>query len=106
MNQKIAIYPGTFDPLTNGHLSIIKRALKIFDKVVVAILINPSKTPLFSLEERIDMLNEIFNALFTNNVVKSKQSLEDWVNGTNFRVDQEMKVCFSLYVEYYYDLLN
>ena len=60
MNQKTAIYPGTFDPLTNGHLSIIKRALKIFDKVVVAILINPSKTPLFSLEERIDMLNEIF----------------------------------------------
>lgn len=60
MNQKTAIYPGTFDPLTNGHVSIIKRALKIFDKLVVAILINPSKTPLFSLEERIAMLNEIF----------------------------------------------
>lgn len=60
MNQKLAIYPGTFDPLTNGHISIIKRALKIFDRLVVAILINPSKTPLFSLEERIDMINEIF----------------------------------------------
>ena len=60
MSPRIAIYPGTFDPLTNGHVSIIKRALKIFDKVVVAILINPSKTPLFSLEERISMLNKIF----------------------------------------------
>jgi pantetheine-phosphate adenylyltransferase len=60
MNQKVAIYPGTFDPLTNGHLSIIKRALKIFDKLVIAILINPNKSPLFTLEERIDMLKEIF----------------------------------------------
>ena len=59
MSQKIAIYPGTFDPLTNGHLSIIKRALKLFDKLVVAILINPQKEPLFTLEERIDMLREI-----------------------------------------------
>jgi pantetheine-phosphate adenylyltransferase len=60
MSPRIAIYPGTFDPLTNGHVSIIKRALKIFDKVIVAILINPNKIPLFSLEERISMLNEIF----------------------------------------------
>ncbi|NLD36380.1 MAG: pantetheine-phosphate adenylyltransferase [Desulfatiglans sp.] len=60
MNEKLAIYPGTFDPLTNGHISIIKRALKIFDKLVVAILVNPNKTPLFTLEERISMLKEIF----------------------------------------------
>jgi len=60
MNQRVAIYPGTFDPLTNGHLSIIKRALKIFDKLVIAILINPHKSPLFTLEERISMLKEIF----------------------------------------------
>ena len=60
MSQKLAIYPGTFDPLTNGHVSIIKRALKIFDKLVVAILINPNKVPLFTLEERISMLSEIF----------------------------------------------
>jgi pantetheine-phosphate adenylyltransferase len=60
MTQRVAIYPGTFDPLTNGHLSIIKRALKIFDKLVLAILINPNKSPLFTLEERIDMLKEIF----------------------------------------------
>jgi len=59
MRETIAIYPGTFDPLTNGHLSILNRTLKIFDKVIIAILINPKKTPLFSLEERIDMIKEV-----------------------------------------------
>lgn len=59
MKQSIAIYPGTFDPLTNGHLSILNRSLKIFDKLIIAILINPKKTPLFSLEERIDMLKKV-----------------------------------------------
>jgi len=59
MSQSIAIYPGTFDPLTNGHLSILNRSLKIFNKVIIAILINPKKTPLFSLEERIDMIKMV-----------------------------------------------
>ena len=59
MKQSIAIYPGTFDPLTNGHLSILNRSLKIFDKLIIAILINPKKTPLFSLEERIDMIKKV-----------------------------------------------
>jgi pantetheine-phosphate adenylyltransferase len=59
MKQTIAVYPGTFDPLTNGHLSILNRSLKIFDKLIIAILINPKKTPLFSLEERIDMIKEV-----------------------------------------------
>ena len=59
MNNRIAIYPGTFDPLTNGHLSIINRALKIFDKLVIGILINPKKTPLFSLAERKAMIEEV-----------------------------------------------
>jgi pantetheine-phosphate adenylyltransferase len=58
MGKQIAIYPGTFDPITNGHLSIVKRALKIFDKVIVSILINPNKVSLFSREERIDMITE------------------------------------------------
>lgn len=59
MNEKkIAIYPGTFDPVTNGHLDIIKRAAEIFDLVVVTVAINPSKNPLFSISERIEMLKE------------------------------------------------
>ncbi len=59
MDNRIAIYPGTFDPLTNGHLSILNRAMKIFDKLIIAILINPIKTPLFSMEERKAMIEEV-----------------------------------------------
>ena len=53
---KIAIYPGSFDPVTNGHLDIIERGLKLFDKIIIAILINPGKQFLFTLEERMQML--------------------------------------------------
>jgi len=59
MIQRTAIYPGTFDPITNGHLSIVNRALKIFDKLIIAILHNPNKIPLFSIEERIFMITEV-----------------------------------------------
>jgi pantetheine-phosphate adenylyltransferase len=59
MKEKSAIYPGTFDPITNGHLSIINRAMKIFDKLIVAILYNPNKIPLFSLDERIFLIKEV-----------------------------------------------
>ena len=61
MNGKTAIYPGTFDPITNGHLSIVNRALTIFEKLIIAILHNPQKEPLFTLEERIDMIKESLN---------------------------------------------
>ena len=56
MSERTAIYPGFFDPITNGHLSIITRALEIFDKVIVSILNNPQKVPLFSIDERIYMI--------------------------------------------------
>ncbi|MDR3736151.1 MAG: pantetheine-phosphate adenylyltransferase [Acidobacteriaceae bacterium] len=56
MNLVKAIYPGTFDPLTNGHLDLIARGAKIFDHLVVAILRNESKNPLFSVEERVEMI--------------------------------------------------
>ena len=58
MNTVKAIYPGSFDPLTNGHLDLIARAAKIFDHLVVAILRNSSKNPLFTVEERVAMLSE------------------------------------------------
>jgi len=54
--ERIAIYPGSFDPVTNGHLDIIKRGLRIFDKIIVTILHNPQKKTLFSLPERIELL--------------------------------------------------
>lgn len=55
---RYAIYPGTFDPITYGHLDIIKRAAKLFDKVIVAVAQNTGKTPLFTMEERKDMIIE------------------------------------------------
>lgn len=56
--MKSAVYPGTFDPITNGHIDIIKRSLRIFDRVVIAVAPNPKKTPLFDLNERIFMIEE------------------------------------------------
>lgn len=56
--MKIAVYPGSFDPITYGHLDIIKRASKVFDKVIVSVLFNPSKRPMFDLEERTFMISE------------------------------------------------
>ncbi len=58
--ERIAIYPGSFDPLTNGHVDIIERGLKIFDKIIIAVLYNPSKNALFSVEERLDMIRNSF----------------------------------------------
>lgn len=52
------IYPGTFDPVTNGHIDIVKRAIDLFDEVVVTVAKNPGKTPLFTTVERVEMLNE------------------------------------------------
>lgn len=61
--ETVAIYPGSFDPVTNGHLDILERGLKLFDKIIVAILHNPEKKALFSVEERRHMFTESTNAL-------------------------------------------
>ena len=58
--ERIAIYPGSFDPLTNGHVDIIMRGVRIFDRIIVAILVNQEKVPLFSVEERIATAREVF----------------------------------------------
>lgn len=58
--MKIAIYPGSFDPITKGHADIVKRAAAVFDKVIVAVSINSQKVPLFSIEERIELAKKVF----------------------------------------------
>ena len=58
---KIAVYPGTFDPVTNGHLDIIKRGLSIFDRLIVAILHNPAKKTLLTVDERLELLQKSLN---------------------------------------------
>ncbi len=68
MKRIKAIYPGSFDPLTNGHLDLIERGSKIFDELIVAILVNPDKDPLFTVNERRAMLTEMVNASRWQNV--------------------------------------
>ena len=83
MSAILAIYPGSFDPLTHGHLDLIERGSQIFDQLVVAVLTNLEKAPLFSLEERVDMLREVtagmpnvsvdtFSGLLVNYAMKKK----------------------------------
>lgn len=56
--MRVAIYPGSFDPVTNGHIDVIERAAKLFDKVLIAVIRNPEKKPRFSLDERVEMLKQ------------------------------------------------
>ena len=56
--HRIAIYPGTFDPVTNGHLDIMRRSVKLFDKLIVAVSLNPKKDPAFSLEKRVQFISD------------------------------------------------
>jgi len=58
-----AIYPGSFDPVTNGHLDIIQRGCKLFDEIIVAVLVNPEKTAFFTIEERCDILSEVLKTI-------------------------------------------
>ena len=61
--MKIGVYAGTFDPITNGHIDVINRALKLFDEVIVAVGENPQKKPLFSQEERIELIRNSLNGM-------------------------------------------
>ena len=81
--EKIAMYPGSFDPITNGHLNIIERSLLIFDKLLIAVAINAAKKPLFTLDERVAMIKQVtknnpnvivdsFEGLLVDYVVKNK----------------------------------
>jgi pantetheine-phosphate adenylyltransferase len=58
--ERIAVYPGTFDPFHNGHLSLVRRGLEVFDRVIVAVAKDSGKNPLFSLDERVEMIREVF----------------------------------------------
>ncbi|MBU1075657.1 MAG: pantetheine-phosphate adenylyltransferase [Spirochaetes bacterium] len=67
-NRQIAIYPGTFDPVTYGHIDIINRAASIFEKVIVAVANNPEKNPVFTIEERVHFLQKVINDNKTMNI--------------------------------------
>lgn len=84
--MRIAVYPGSFDPCTNGHLDIIKRASKLFDKVVVAVLVNNSKEPLFSVEKRKEMLRLVTNNLPNIEIASFSGLLVDYMKSINSKI--------------------
>lgn len=84
--MKTAVYPGSFDPVTHGHLDIIERAANIFDKVVVAVLQNNSKTPLFSVDERIDMLKKTTSSFKNVEIDYFSGLLVDYMKQNNYHV--------------------
>ena len=84
--MRTAVYPGSFDPATNGHIDVIERALKIFDKVIVAVGDNPEKKPLFATKERIAMLRESTRHLKNLEIDSFSGLLIDYVKRKNSRI--------------------
>ena len=76
--MKIAIYPGSFDPITSGHLSIIRRAASIFDRLIVCVMVNSAKKPMFTREERVDMIRRVVSDLPNVEVDSSNELLADY----------------------------
>src|SRR5712691_9907780 len=71
-----AIYPGSFDPVTNGHLDIIQRGCKLFDEIIVAVLVNPEKNPFFTIEERCEILTEVLRDIDHGDCLVTVESFE------------------------------
>ena len=78
--QHVAIYPGSFDPVTNGHIDIIERGLKLFDRIIVAILHNPGKKSLFSIPERLEMLHSALSGFDSVEIDAFDGLLVDYAN--------------------------
>ena len=84
--KKIAVYPGSFDPITNGHVDIIKRGLRMFDELIVLVAYNPNKKSLFSVEERIEMIEEVIRDCKNVRVDCFKGLLVEYVKGVGASV--------------------
>ncbi len=84
--MKTAVYPGSFDPVTYGHLDIIKRASLMFDEVIVAVMCNSAKTPLFTLDERVKMLEESLKGLDNVRIESFDGLLIDYCNKENIHI--------------------
>jgi pantetheine-phosphate adenylyltransferase len=82
----LAVYPGSFDPLTNGHVDIITRGARLFDRIIVAILVNAEKTPLFNMAERVEIARAVFNEYANVEVDTFDGLLVDYVEKRKARV--------------------
>jgi pantetheine-phosphate adenylyltransferase len=85
-----AIYPGSFDPVTNGHLDIIERGCKLFDEIIISILVNPEKKPFFTVEERSEMLKEVLTSIKQGDCAVRIDSFEGLL--VNYAVAQQANV--------------
>ena len=102
-----AVYPGTFDPITNGHLDIISRGARLFDRVIVAILKNPEKEPLFSLGERMDILREVVGRLPNVRVEAFDGLLVDYARASGARaIVRGLRALSDFEYEYQMALMN
>lgn len=84
--MRVAIYPGSFDPITNGHLDIITRGAKVFDKLIVGVLVNVDKVGLFSIEERVELIKRVTSHIENVEVVSFKGLLVDLAKKNDARV--------------------
>jgi pantetheine-phosphate adenylyltransferase len=85
-----AIYPGSFDPVTNGHLDIIERGCKLFDEIIIGILVNPEKQPFFTVQERQEMLNEVVKSISQGRCAVRVDSFQGLL--VNYAVAQQANV--------------
>ena len=86
MTKRIAIYPGSFDPITNGHIDLIKRASKLFDEVIVGITQNSKKSAFLSIDQRIDITKETLSGINNIKVMSFNTLLVDFANAQNAQV--------------------
>jgi pantetheine-phosphate adenylyltransferase len=105
--KNVAVYPGSYDPLTNGHIDIIERGLKIFDKIVVAVMKNPAKTYLFSLEERCQILRSVFKNKDKIQIVHFEGLLVDFVKAREITtIVRGLRAISDFEIEFQMALMN
>jgi len=84
--SRVAVYPGSFDPITNGHLDIIKRGIRVFDEIIVLVAYNPNKASLFTVEERVSMIDEAIGSIEGVKADSHAGLLVDYLKKTNTNI--------------------
>ena len=105
--MKIAVYPGSFDPITLGHLNIIRRAAKIFDKLYVCVMVNSAKNPMFTLEERMNLIRKVVGRFGNVEVEWSDKLLVEYALSKNANVIVKgLRIVSDFEMEYQLALTN
>ena len=94
--MKVAIYPGSFDPVTSGHLNIIRRGANIFDKLIVCVMVNAGKNPMFTLEERVELIRRVTSDLPNVEVDCSAELLADYARLKGLRAGSDFENEFQM----------